>query len=233
MQTTYKKIAFLSQRADLDDGAFRHYWEYRHGPLVGSSPGYAVWRWRYVQDHPIGPGPDTKAPFDFAGIAEFWLPPKAPTEEEYVKSSVYRDRIAPDEDAFIDKSRTLSIRAREQVLIRGEGPIKLMRLGQWAPGMTDVQVSELHSNLSTIGLMAPLKDWRVDHVVPSSTRLPGAEAAPGLAFDYVETLRFASEADAEAYLHTAAPLRAQVFDRPATTLFVREHVFFSDGVFVG
>jgi hypothetical protein len=233
MPATYKKIAFLAPRADLDDGAFRAYWEHEHGPLVGGSPGYSAWRWRYVQDHPTCPGPDNAAPFEFSGIAEFWLPPRAPTEMDYVQSSIYRDRIAPDEDAFIDKAGTLSLRAREQVLLRGEGPVKLMRLGQWTKEFPDTRLAELRAELSAYGLTVLLMDWRVDHVMPGSTRLPGAETATGLTFDYVETLRFASEADAATHLTTAAPLRSQIFDQPATTLFVRERLFFADGVFTG
>jgi len=117
--------------------------------------------------------------------------------------------------------------------LRGEGPIKLMRLGQWATGIVDSHLSDLHAALSVAGLVAGLKDWRVDHVVPGSTALPGADAALDLGYDYVETLRFDSQAGASAHLAAAASQRARVVDRPAVTIFVREHVFFADGVFVG
>ena len=233
MSATFKKIAFLTPRAGLDEAGFREYWEQIHGPLVGSAPGYAQWRWRYIQDHPIEPGPDNAGTFAFSGIAEFWLPPQSRSETDYAQSPVYRDRIAPDEDRFIDKSATLALRAQEQVLLRGDGPVKLMRLGKWSAGITPTQLAELHEEMGALGLTAPLSDWRVDHVVPGSTRLPGAETATGLEFDYVETLRFAAQADAADHLAAAAPLRARVFDRPATTLVVRERVYFANGVFAG
>jgi len=227
-----KKIAFLISRADLDLSAFRHYWEHTHGPLVGSSPGYATWRRRYVQDHPIRPGPGGGA-FVFAGIAEFWLPHNAPREEEYVLSPIYRDRIAPDEDQFIDKGATLSLRAREQVLRAGQGPVKLIQFGRWSGLVTDDIMAGLLAALSSGGLTDALRDWRVDHVVPGSTRLPTAETVSGLDLDYVETLRFDTEDDAIAHLNAASERRAMIYGTPMTSLFVRERVFVADGVFLG
>ena len=57
MSEQYKKIAFLAPRPGLGDPAFRRYWRETHGPLVATSPGYAAYRQRYVQNHLIGPGP--------------------------------------------------------------------------------------------------------------------------------------------------------------------------------
>ncbi len=73
MSVQYKKVAFLARRPDLSDDAFGSYWRQIHGPLVASSPGYAAYRHRYVQNHVLAPGPVGDG-FAFAGMAEFWLP---------------------------------------------------------------------------------------------------------------------------------------------------------------
>ena len=227
-----KKIAFLTPRFDLGNDAFMNYWEHTHGPLVGSSTGYSEWRWRYVQNHPVGPGPGG-GPFAFLGIAEFWLPLRAPSEEEYVSSSIYRDRIAVDEDQFIDKKATLSLRAHEQVLLNGDGPIKIMRFGTYSKYNAETVLKALLEDLKSECQAAELRGWRVDHVISGSTRLPGAEAATGLDFDYVESLYFDSVCDAEKYMQAAEFIRATILDGQATSLYVRERVFLKNGVFQG
>ena len=69
MLQQYKKIAFLAPRNGMNDAVFRRYWREIHGP--------------------IGQG------FNFAGMAEFWLP--SDNADEFVSTQIYCDRIRVDE----------------------------------------------------------------------------------------------------------------------------------------
>ena len=73
MRQQLKKLAFLAPKPGTTDQAFVQHWREVHGPIVALTPGYAHWRWRYVQNHVRGPGP-VGTDFPYRGMAAFWLP---------------------------------------------------------------------------------------------------------------------------------------------------------------
>lgn len=221
-----KKIAFLVPKPGLGDQDFRRYWREVHGPLVAGSPGYGEWRLRYAQNHGLGPGPLGR-PFAFAGLAEFWLPGRAPNEDAFSETAIYRERIAPDERNFIDMQRTISFAALEQVLVVGRGPRKVIVLSRRAGGLDEAGLrATLAAAAETLEILG-LRGWRADHGVHGSFRLPGGRHVDPLAIDCVESLWFATEADMGAFFARTANLRAAVFDGDATmAMHADEHVFF-------
>ena len=72
----------LAPKPGTTDQAFVQHWREVHGPIVALTPGYADWRWRYVQNHVRGPGP-VGTDFPYRGMAAFWLPGDLPNEDEF------------------------------------------------------------------------------------------------------------------------------------------------------
>ena len=196
MLLQYKKVAFLAPRPGLRDDAFRSYWREIHGPLVASSPGYAAYRHRYVQNHVLGPGPVGDG-FAFAGMAEFWLP--GDNEDEFSSTSIYRDRIRPDEMEFIDMQGTVSMSALEQVLKPGRGPVKIVVLSGRAAGVNTEHFRDrfasafVEAALKEQGFGRHLRGWSADFVIQGSFRLPGARPVTALQIDCIQSFWFDSD----------------------------------------
>lgn len=235
-----KKIAFLVPRPDLDDEQFRAYWRGTHGPVVAGSPGYAAWRLRYVQNHPIGRGPIGDA-FPFAGMAEFWLPGSSPNEDAFSQTPIYRDRIYVDELNFIDMDRTVSMTAVEQVVRAGGGDAKLVVLSKRSipGGIEDVQreyADHASAALANVAFGDRVLGWTASHVLPDTFRLPGARNTQALAVDCVEEFWFANEAELDAAFASAdfrvhiAPSRGRLFDPAASSSFKAEELVFFDAL---
>jgi uncharacterized protein (TIGR02118 family) len=153
-----KKLAFLVPKAGSTPEQFMAYWSGTHGPLVAGSPDYASYRRRYLQNHLIGGV--VGDPFPYAGMAEFWLP--GDNEDDFAATAVYRDRIQPDEERFIDMDRTISFTAEEHVLRPGTGDVKLVVVRRAEPSAPDVAGAP-----ALLGAVA-------NAVLAGSGRLPGA-----------------------------------------------------------
>ena len=237
MSVQYKKVAFLAPRPAMRGDAFRSYWREIHGPLVAGSPGYAAYRHRYVQNHVLAPGPVGDA-FAFAGMAEFWLP--GDNEDEFSSTSIYRDRIRPDEMEFIDMHGTVSMSAMEQVLKSGRGPVKIVVLSGRAVGANAEYFRDqfasayVETALKVQGFGEHLRGWSVDYVVEGSFRLPGARPAAALQVDCIQNLWFDSDHEmkaAFAHLGVAQPVQAvceRIFSATSWRSFKAEELVFFD-----
>jgi uncharacterized protein (TIGR02118 family) len=224
-----KKIAFLVRRPDLTDAGFRVYWRETHGPVVAQSPGYERYRLGYRQNHIQGPTP-IGTPFPWSGMAEFWLPGDSPNEDEYATTTIYRDRVAVDERNFIDMDGTISLTARENRVLDGEGPAKLVILAvpssdSLAPHLlADAMLAE------TAELRGLVAGWTVNTVLPGSFRLTGARGVADLGIDAVHELWFrdpSARAAGAALLATAVGPRLDA--ARTSSFFAEEIVFFEDG----
>lgn len=238
MPVRLKKIAFLVPRPDMADAAFRTYWREIHGPVVAGSPGYEKWRLRYAQNHVLGPGP-VGQPFDFAGMAEFWLPGNSPNEDAFGATPIYRDRIRVDELNFIDMDRTISMTATEEVIRKGSGAAKLVILSQYADGARGDDLRRSYTDHAAAALGRPafgerVLGWTANHVVPGTFRLPGARSAAALAVDCVEELWFFDDDTLEAafasgdFRAAIAPARDRLFAAATASSFKAEELVFFD-----
>jgi uncharacterized protein (TIGR02118 family) len=209
MPQQLKKIAFLVPRAGLSRDGFTQYWRGTHGPLVAESPGYAAYRHKYVQNHfveitPIG------EPFDYSGMAVFWLP--GDNEDTYATTSIYRDRIRVDELKFIDMDGTISMTVVEEVALAGKGAVKLV-------------VVKKEGSLSSLGSVAKIDGLSgavINHLLKGSFRLPGARPISG-AIATVEELWFASQAMAR------RAIDGFTANAGWSAFFAKEYVFFENG----
>jgi len=239
MSMQYKKIAFLAPLPGLRDDAFRQYWREIHGPLVAGSPGYSAYRHRYVQNHVLAPGPVGDG-LAFAGMAEFWLP--GDNEDEFASTSIYRDRIRPDEMKFIDMDETISMSAQEQVLKQGVGAVKVVVLSARAAGVGTKTFRDrfasafVEAALGEVEFARRLLGWRVDHVVEGSFRLPGARPVSALPIDSIQSYWFNSDEDMQrAFAHLESTERVRtvsdsIFSAASWRSFkADERVFFDEG----
>jgi uncharacterized protein (TIGR02118 family) len=185
---TLKKIALLQPRKDLTREAFEHHWREIHGPLVSQSPGYLRYRLRYIQNQWLPAGPQGLPP-TWAGVAEFWLPQD--NEDEFAKTVIYQERIRPDEARFIDFDGTVSMTARETVILGGKGLFKLWLV---SPPRSEAVLTEnrsrallsaARSNRSNRAL-SQISGWEINQV------LPGAVTTPDLDWGVIHILRFDS-----------------------------------------
>jgi uncharacterized protein (TIGR02118 family) len=209
MQCQFKKIAFLAPRAGLSHEDFIRYWREIHGPLVAHSVGYAEFRRKYIQNHFVS----TKAagePFDYAGMAEFWLP--GDNEDTFATTSIYQDRIRVDETNFIDLDSTVSMTAVEEIVRPGTAVIKLVV----------VRRDSARTRIDTIVSADGLCGLTLNHVIGGSFRLPGARPVQG-SIECIEELWFDSEATAG---QTLAGLDK---DEDWSAFLAKEYVFFDNG----
>lgn len=236
---TLKKIAFLTPRPGLSQTAFEEYWRDSHGPLVSTSPGYAAYRRRYVQNQVLDNGPVGR-PLSFAGVAEFWLPDD--NEEDFSATPIYRDRIRVDEERFIDFSRTISLTASETILLAGHGDCKLWLLSrrnpQWETGaFAAFWTGTVAAQLLQDARFGPLlRGWQLNLAEAGSSRLPGAVPTADLGWDTLQILWFTSHATMRQALGSGAlqqtwqPRSGQAAAIGEPVSFVaRERIFFDQG----
>lgn len=226
-----KKIAFLTPRGGMTDKEFRTYWRETHGPLVAGSPGYDVWRLRYVQNHVCERGPIGK-PFEFSGIAAFWLPGTSPNEDIYAQTPIYRDRIRVDELNFIEMDRTVSLSAHERVLKEGRGVVKVIIVSSRAESLSPESFEKFYLQdyalpaLEGIETGSLIAGWSVNFTIPGTFRLPGARSVDEYAIDCVEELWFASRANADATFRPPAMTATGLFGERQS--FHAEEIIFFD-----
>lgn len=229
MAQTLKKIAFLVPKPGLTRAEFTEHWRTVHGPLVASSPGYAEYRQGYAQNHAVA---DTAIgrPFPWAGIAEFWLPGDASNEEQFAETSIYRDRIAPDERNFIDMDATVSMTAVETVARPGRGPAKAIMVCKTS---SHSKANDIARQVLADPAAAQVAGWVINSVVPGSFRAPGARAVDDLRVEAVHELWFRSVGDATEFTTSIGGDSYPYFHADLTYSFIAEEsVFFQDGKFV-
>ncbi len=110
-----KLSVFLTRRADLTHEEFVTYWTEEHTPLLADVPSGAVPVHRYVQLLPTGdevPGFDTPT---YDGVAELWVDSVA-DGNAWFTSDTYDTLVAPDEENFLDRSKTRFSYAEETVV---------------------------------------------------------------------------------------------------------------------
>lgn len=110
-----KVSCLLTRRADLTHEEFIDYWTGKHSDLLGSISGDGMKVHRYVQLRAVDgsiPG-ITTASFD--GVAELWVDTVEDAADWFTSDS-YLGVAAPDEDNFLDRSKTQFLYATEQLI---------------------------------------------------------------------------------------------------------------------
>ena len=103
-----KRMTFFRRKPGMGGDESLHYWRHVHGPLAGSVPGVR----RYVQSAVVrcGHAAEGRPPFD--GVAQLWLDDEGALQR-IAASSLFRDRVKPDEANFTAAEATLTLAMRE------------------------------------------------------------------------------------------------------------------------
>jgi uncharacterized protein (TIGR02118 family) len=238
-----KKIGLLTPRSGMSLERFTTHWRGTHGPLVSGSPGYDAYRRRYLQNHVISPGPLGRV-FPYAGMAELWVAGGKRTADAFGATSIYLDRIRPDEQRFLDMERSIAASAEEVPVVTGHGAVKLIVLAARKPELGHADYVERlrgHAGLVTdqSDFSSRLRGYTQNHVVEGSPITLNGAPASGLTLDSIEAFWFDSVADMDAALDTPGykerilPERASLMaDDRLVSFLAREIVFFDNGALV-
>ena len=104
-----KLIFFLRRTHDLDRASFQRYWLDHHGPLFRSTAVAQRYVVRYEQQHTIDAA---EATADFDGVGVQWYRSAEDTEALF-SDAEYLAVVRPDEERFIDLTRTTWLLTRE------------------------------------------------------------------------------------------------------------------------
>lgn len=136
-----RRFAFLAPATDWTQRAFDEYWLHDHGRLVVTTPGYGHYRDEYVQDHLSG-GLPVGAMLPFAGMASVLIPRNC--ENNFSTTTSFRQRILPDEQIFLDRHSSPTVRAHQRRITRGRGPVKIVLIAgvtDWPPMDEDATIA--------------------------------------------------------------------------------------------
>ena len=102
----FKVIALLAKKADLTRDEFIAYYENHHAPLILSiTPEIRAYRRNFADFSEAFAFPDA-APFDFDCVTEIEYADRAAYEAGLARQTEAMDRIAADEENFLDRGKT-------------------------------------------------------------------------------------------------------------------------------
>ena len=110
----FKVLAFLSKREGIETRAFIDYYENKHVPLICSlAPNPIVYKRRYVLEKLTNEG----GALDFDVVTELGFPDRAAylAWMEKLSAPGSGERVAADEEKFLDRSRTRAYVVEEYV----------------------------------------------------------------------------------------------------------------------
>jgi uncharacterized protein (TIGR02118 family) len=99
-----KLSILMMRRSDLTYEQFIQHWREIHAPLFAAQAESKQYVRRYIQDHVTGnmlPGTTIS---NFDGIAEIWFDDISGAKA-FFESRGYKQKIIPDEEAFMDRKR--------------------------------------------------------------------------------------------------------------------------------
>lgn len=232
-----KLVALVVHKPSMTQDEFLHYWRYRHGPLVATTPDYGQFRTRYVQSHFTGPGP-LGGSIPFEGLAGVWLPESPPAD--FGQTSAYLERIRPDEETFLDLERSIGIAVHEAVVVDGRGPAKAIVIAARDPALDRREFHEamLGTYKSSITGSPDVGDGirgMSINLVRGMAHMSGRKPEVPVNIDCILEFWFDSDEDLHRALGSASHLRLlHGTDRPlidATTVvsvYAREFVFYEN-----
>jgi uncharacterized protein (TIGR02118 family) len=113
-------LGFYKRRPDLSWEQYSEHWRTIHGPLLRETPGTNRYIRRYVQHH-LRPNTAFGAdPLPYDGFSETWYD-SIEDRLEMFASGIWAEVFIPDEEKFLDRSRTAVSMIDHQLTVIG-GP---------------------------------------------------------------------------------------------------------------
>jgi len=233
-----KKFTLIRKLASLSEEAFRSHWKGSHGALVAGLPVFWKYTDRYVQNHPVKLRAPFPAEFDYDGVVESWQRPRPDMRVALNDDPDYLRYIRPDEDRFVDVSRSTIVYAEERVMLDGpETAIKYLAFVRRRLDLTQEQFSqywqERHAAfaLGTAAFGRYVRRYVQNH---GRAELSRGMTRSGYTADFagVTQLWFDSVSDAESFFSdpefvaTASADEANFISLPTFGLIAQAHEFF-------
>lgn len=220
---TERRVALLTPAAGWPQTEFEEYWLHQHGKIVATTPGYGRFRADYVQDHVIR-GDLGLEPFPFAGVASVRMP--AHETPNFADTELFRNRILPDEEHFLDRSACVALRVAEERVVAGAGPVSCL-----AFGAHEGSAGNTGSTGSTPWYVSKKLDAAIPQprsvvrgsLVAAPTDLSGRALAHAPRLGWVEETEFATEQDALDHFAARCSL---MLDPPLWAFLSERHVLF-------
>ncbi|MFE5923977.1 EthD domain-containing protein [Streptomyces sp. NPDC056468] len=111
-----KVSIYLVRRPGMSPGEFVDHWKNQHGPLVLSLPEFTSRVRRYTQQLVLRDLPAEVPVLPYDGVAELWVD-KPEDIFELLQSPVYEQKMIPDEEKFLDRSKTVMLLTTEHNVI--------------------------------------------------------------------------------------------------------------------
>lgn len=183
------KVAILmKRRAGLSVQEFQDHLRNRYGSLAAKGPGLR----RYVQSYPLAQG-YAKGELLFDALGEMWFD-SIEAYDRYARSTEFAV-ACKDEDAFLDRSRTVVMPVDVHVIKDGAVPEAAVKNIEFVNRRADMAVEPFRSYWRNVhGPLAAkipaIRRYEQNHLAPSEYRKSAAPPYDGLAITW-----FASTAD--------------------------------------
>ena len=99
-----KLSILMIRRNDFTYETFLKYWHEVHAPLFAAQLESKQYVRRYIQGHRTGDALPGTTASNFDGIAEIWFDDISGAKA-FFESDGYRQKVVPDEEAFMDRKR--------------------------------------------------------------------------------------------------------------------------------
>lgn len=195
------KFSLLKRRPDLSPQAYLRHWHETHAEVLVQA-GHAEYNASYIQNHfePLEPASTQELLFD--GAAQMRQKSALNVSAGFQEDPRYLQYVRPDEEQFLEVSRSMVIFTRANRLKQaGGGPFKLMSFISFESGAPDAAESLDHWQVAQLRAY-PALDQRVlacthFHALAGATRglvSPefGDSNRPPVRFDCVSELQFES-----------------------------------------
>ncbi|SFM49730.1 EthD domain-containing protein [Bradyrhizobium sp. Rc3b] len=179
-----RPLYLLKRNPMISQEQFGKHWFEVHAAVLKSIPEWPRLRSGYVQNHLIGSGLLGELPFPYDGVAQVYVRPGTEGGPSFPEMPVFRERVIPDEEAFLDRGRVVVLKTLEHVVLPGAGAVKVFIFHRRRAGLSPQDFSNrwrtAHRDivLAQEDFTRGLRGYRQDHTIPDATRYLAGGVVP-------------------------------------------------------
>ena len=111
-----KVSIYVVRRPGITPDEFNDHWKNTHAPLLLTLPEFTSRVRRYIRQEVVRDLPGELPVLEYDGVAELWFD-KPEDFFELMQSPVYEETVVPDEEKFLDRSKTVLLMGTEHNVI--------------------------------------------------------------------------------------------------------------------